>query len=157
MSRPIALTLGDRTVSVTIEAEGDVSIGEQRFRVEPLGAGLYRVSDAARHWIVAVAGPPGDRWVSVDGRVAHVDVSSNADRPTRRRTGGGDLTAPMPATVIRVTVAPGDAVAAGAVLIVLEAMKMELAIRAPHDGVVVAVHCQAGELVQPGIPLLELA
>jgi biotin carboxyl carrier protein len=39
----------------------------------------------------------------------------------------------------------------------LEAMKMELPLRAPHDGVVRAVHCTPGQLVQPGIPLVELA
>jgi urea carboxylase len=38
----------------------------------------------------------------------------------------------------------------------LEAMKMELPIKAPRDGRVTAVHCKPGELVQPGVPLLEL-
>ena len=38
----------------------------------------------------------------------------------------------------------------------LEAMKMELAVRAPRDGVVTAVHCRAGELVQPGVTLVEI-
>jgi biotin carboxyl carrier protein len=35
-------------------------------------------------------------------------------------------------------------------------MKMELPLRAPADGKVTAVNCQAGELVQPGAPLVEL-
>jgi 3-methylcrotonyl-CoA carboxylase alpha subunit len=95
--------------------------------------------------------------VGADGVVAELDVTSGADRPPRRRrAAAGDLAAPMPATVIRVAVAPGDTVSAGAVLIVLEAMKMELAIHAPRDGVVDAVHCQVGQLVQPGVPLLDL-
>jgi len=38
---------------------------------------------------------------------------------------------------------------------VLEAMKMELPIRAPHDGTIAAVHCREGELVQPGTVLVE--
>jgi len=46
-------------------------------------------------------------------------------------------------------------VAAGDLLIALEAMKMELAVRAPHDGVVKAIHCREGDLVQPGTPLIE--
>jgi 3-methylcrotonyl-CoA carboxylase alpha subunit len=62
----------------------------------------------------------------------------------------------MPATVIRVLVAPGATVARGDTLVMLEAMKMELPIRAPRDGVVRAVHCQSGELVQPGVNLLDL-
>jgi biotin carboxyl carrier protein len=155
MARALTLTLGDRTVAITIEPGGRVAADDQWFLVEPLGAGLYRVSHDARHWIVAVAGPPDGRWVSVGGRVAQVDVASATDRRAPRRSAGGDLTAPMPATVIRVSATPGDTVAAGTVLIVLEAMKMELAIRAPHDGVVGPIHCQPGQLVQPGVPLLE--
>jgi len=43
------------------------------------------------------------------------------------------------------------------VLIVLEAMKMELPLRAPHDGVIAAVDCREGELVQPGKVLVEFS
>ena len=50
-----------------------------------------------------------------------------------------------------------DAVRRGDVLVMLEAMKMELPLRAPHDGVVRAVRCAPGDLVQPGAPLVELA
>ena len=62
----------------------------------------------------------------------------------------------MPATVIAVTVQLGQRVAAGDVLIRLEAMKMELPVRAPRDATVIAIKCREGELVQPGVPLLEL-
>jgi biotin carboxyl carrier protein len=57
---------------------------------------------------------------------------------------------------VRIAVKPGDAVKDGDVLIALEAMKMELPIRAPRDGVVRAVHCQPGDMVQPGQVLLDL-
>ena len=62
----------------------------------------------------------------------------------------------MPATVAAVLVRPGAVVAAGDTLVRLEAMKMELAIRAPAAGRVAAVDCRAGELVQPGRPLVTL-
>ena len=62
----------------------------------------------------------------------------------------------MPATVERITVERGQSVTAGHVLIVLEAMKMELTIKAPRGGRVKAIACRAGELVQPGVPLIEL-
>jgi len=61
----------------------------------------------------------------------------------------------MPATVIRIAVKPGQTVQAGEVLISLEAMKMELPIRAPRDGIVRAVNCREGELVQPDQSLLD--
>jgi len=41
-------------------------------------------------------------------------------------------------------------------MIVLEAMKMELTIAAPRDARVKKVDCRPGELVQPGVPLIEL-
>ncbi len=63
----------------------------------------------------------------------------------------------MPATVTQVHVSPGQPVKAGDVLITLEAMKMELPIRATVDATVAAVHCRTGEMVQPGSPLVELS
>jgi 3-methylcrotonyl-CoA carboxylase alpha subunit len=62
----------------------------------------------------------------------------------------------MPATVVSVMVEVGAHVTRGDTLVMLEAMKMELAIRAPRDGVVKAIHCQPGELVQPGTNVLDL-
>jgi acetyl-CoA carboxylase biotin carboxylase subunit len=66
------------------------------------------------------------------------------------------LSSPMPATVAAVEVKTGDQVAAGDLLLMLEAMKMELPIRAPRDGRVKSIACKPGELVQPGVPLLEI-
>jgi biotin carboxyl carrier protein len=62
----------------------------------------------------------------------------------------------MPATVVKVHVKPGDAVKKGDVVVLLEAMKMELPIRAAADAIVAAVHCREGELVQPDALLVEL-
>ena len=62
----------------------------------------------------------------------------------------------MPATVLAINVAPGQRVERNDVVMLLEAMKMELPIRSPRDGIVKIVGCQVGELVQPGTTLLEL-
>jgi biotin carboxyl carrier protein len=62
----------------------------------------------------------------------------------------------MPATVRKVHVAAGDEVRRGDVLVVLEAMKMELPVRAPHDGSVDIVKCSEGEMVEAGQVLVEL-
>ena len=94
------------------------------------------------------------RWVFLDGDVYVFDVQ----RVGRRRAAShhSSLMAPMPATVIRINVAAGASVAKGDTLLVLEAMKMELPVRAPSAGTVSAVACREGELVQPGVPLIEL-
>jgi 3-methylcrotonyl-CoA carboxylase alpha subunit len=68
----------------------------------------------------------------------------------------GGLTAPMNGSIVRVLVEVGQEVAAGAALVVLEAMKMEHSIRAPHAGIVKALYCIEGELVSEGAALVEL-
>ncbi len=66
------------------------------------------------------------------------------------------LTAPMPGLVLKVLVRPGDVVRAHQTLVVIEAMKMEHAVEAPHDGIVKKVHCAEGGRVTEGTPLIEL-
>ena len=59
----------------------------------------------------------------------------------------GTLLAPMPGTILSVSAAPGQPVEAGAVLGVMEAMKMELSLKAPVDGTVAAVAVKTGETI----------
>jgi propionyl-CoA carboxylase alpha chain len=65
----------------------------------------------------------------------------------------GSLLAPMPGTVVRVAVAVGDTVAAGAPVVVLEAMKMEHIVAAPAAGVVAELAVRAGQAVDAGAEL----
>jgi acetyl/propionyl-CoA carboxylase alpha subunit len=67
-----------------------------------------------------------------------------------------EVTAPMPGTVIRVLVEPGQEVAARDTLVVVEAMKMEMPLPAPRAGIVRAVHVSEGETVGRGEILVEL-
>jgi acetyl/propionyl-CoA carboxylase alpha subunit len=70
--------------------------------------------------------------------------------------GGSTVTAPMPGTVIRVDVQPGDTIQARQPLVVLEAMKMEIPVHSPFEGKVTAVHVEAGEQVAGGTVLVDL-
>ena len=104
-----------------------------------------------RSYVVA----DGDkRWVFLDGEVYEIEIP----KPGRKRAAAhhGSLSAPMPATVVRVNTEAGARVKKGETLLVLEAMKMELPVRATSDGIVTAVHCKVGELVQPGTSLVEI-
>jgi pyruvate carboxylase len=124
--------------------------------VTPLGRGRFLVSSAGRQRVAYAVNAAGATWVFLDGEVAVVGSAASHAR-TMAADEHASLTAPMPATVVAVAVQPGQKVAAGDVLIRLEAMKMELPIRSPRDATVVAIKCREGELVQPGVPLLELS
>lgn len=82
-----------------------------------------------------------------------VDEASHRHGPSH---GSSAVTAPMPGTVIRVEVEPGDEVQARRPLVVLEAMKMEIPVPSPFEGTVTAVHVAAGDRVAGGMLLVEL-
>jgi biotin carboxyl carrier protein len=105
---------------------------------------------------VAIARDGAATWAFYDGRVWKIEGGPAGDRPRGKARGDASVMAPMPATVIAINTAAGKTVNEGDTVIVLEAMKMELPIKAPRGGVVKAVHCTKGELVQPGVNLLEL-
>ena len=122
-----------------------------------VGVGIYRVEHQGRFAIVYVAGPPEDRWGFCDGKIYRNTLPRGSGFESRPRTHAEPtLTAPMPATVAKVLVSKGSSVRRGDAVIVLEAMKMELTIRAPRDGVVAAVHCHEGDLVQPDRVLIDV-
>ena len=68
-------------------------------------------------------------------------------------TGDGTVASPMPSVVVEVRVGPGEAVVADQVLGIVEAMKMEVAVRAPFDGIVTDVLARPGDRTRLGDPL----
>ena len=70
--------------------------------------------------------------------------------------GDGQVRAPMPGRVVVVRVTPGQTVAAGDELLVMEAMKMELSVKAPRDGVVTALRASAGDFVEAEVVLAQV-
>jgi len=93
----------------------------------------------------------GDQvWVhGPDGDVALTAVPRFPDAERGGAVAGG-LVAPMPGTVLAVRVAPGDTVAAGQLLMIVEAMKMEHRITAPRAGTVTEVRARPGDQVSGG-------
>jgi acetyl-CoA/propionyl-CoA carboxylase biotin carboxyl carrier protein len=103
-----------------------------------------------RRYAVATSGDAV--WVARDGH--HLEVRT--ERHVRGGAGAaaGSLAAPMPGTVLLVHVADGDTVAEGDVLLVLESMKMELSITAPHAGTVAGLALAPGDRVALKQPLV---
>ncbi|HEX4599863.1 MAG TPA: biotin/lipoyl-containing protein [Gemmatimonadales bacterium] len=108
---------------------------------------------SAGQWALGARGERAE--VQVVGEQA--DASAAAAAPRASADAGGTLKAPMPGLVLRVEVAVGQRVEAGAGLVVVEAMKMENELRAPSAGVVRTVHVAAGQAVERGAPLVTLA
>jgi biotin carboxyl carrier protein len=123
--------------------------------VTPLGDGRYVVVRESGRTLAYAVRRGSETWVFLDGHVHVVDANEPSPGRTRHHDEAA-LSAPMPATVVSINVTPGQAVNAGDVLVVLEAMKMELAVTAPRDGTVRSVACRVGELVRPGLPLLAI-
>lgn len=77
--------------------------------------------------------------------------------PTGGHSGGNDVIAPLPGTILSIEVRVGDLVEAGQIVCVLEAMKMKNPIRATRPGRVVQVYAQLGQTVPHGAMLVQLA
>lgn len=124
------------------------------WRVTALADGRFRVEDGERVLIADAVRDGTTAWIWIDGHLFEIAPVSTS----RSRAAHGDeaLMPQMSAKVIRVLVTAGQTVALGDTLVVLEAMKMELPIRAPRAGVITSVRCAEGDLVQPGTPVVEM-
>jgi len=127
------------------------------WRVERRSDGTWLLVDpaGARRIAHAVTGPDDDVWVHVDGEVITI-AGASEERSRPQSHGHTTLDAPMPAQVTAVLVAAGDVVDAGATLVLLEAMKMELPLKTPFAGRIEAVHCAVGDRVAPGRILVDV-
>ena len=151
---------GAETITFAVEAVGaDAARSWLEVTPSPSTGAPANGIDAATRWRARVALIDGVAWVFIDGDVFQIELSDARAGVARRRDRSGQeaLAAPMPATVTRILVEVGQKVARGDTLLLLEAMKMEMPIKAPADGRVTAIRCRTGELVQPGAPLVDVA
>ena len=150
MADQLRVVDGGREEIVSVDAE-KVTVSNETVVVRDVSDGTLSAGEVRG----VVARSPRSLWVGVDGHVFEFVVEAETGRRHARAHGPESLMPPMSATVVRVNVSAGDHVHAGDVLVLLEAMKMELPVRAPRDGVIRAVHCRAGELVQPDTDLID--
>jgi glutaconyl-CoA/methylmalonyl-CoA decarboxylase subunit gamma len=96
--------------------------------------------------------------MNVNGRyaLAKVEKSNGKSRRKTNKSAAGDLTAPISGIVVTVNIKPGDVVAEGDVLVVLESMKMQMLMKAPIEGVIVSVNVQPGSQLAKGDLLVKI-
>ncbi len=93
----------------------------------------------------------------LDGAIGSAVLAEVPRFPESRSLGTpGSMLAPMPGIVVRVDIAAGQNVTAGAPVVVIEAMKMEHTVKAPHDGTVQDVCVAVGQAVDVGLVLAVL-
>ena len=157
----IRLRAGERTDHVHItgtprSAEVRIEDGESHsLQADLTGNRLTVTLDGLRSdYTVATAG--SKIWLAGDGATAVLEEVREAPvRPDDEHSGDAELTSPMPGTVVAVGIEDGADVAAGTVVVTVEAMKMEHALAAPVDGVVELL-VAAGDQVKVGQPLARI-
>ena len=161
--RRLSLELAGATINPTLVRLHDgatvLQLDGQRwpFSSRPLGDGRHDVQLGEQRWTMAVYAhgeryavfaPQGSALLADYDPIAHAGDGA---------VEGGRLTAPMPGKVVSFLAKAGDKVQRGQALAVMEAMKMEHTISAPHDGVVEELLYGVGDQVAEGGELLRLA
>ena len=134
----------------------DIEWGGRRVRyaVTAEGGQVHPSAHAADSVFGYAVTAEGDRvYLTGDSETVTVAVLPRFGSPESGRATGG-FAAPMPGVIVEVRVEPGEQVAAGRTLVVMEGMKMEHHVSAPCDGAVTEVLVAPGDQVDNGTPLL---
>lgn len=153
--------LGNQELTATIVHRSpdviEVSRGDETavFRCDCSGRQLILDGDRKRYRTLAAR--QKDRiFVWIDGRILDLlEVEASA---LESAVGGSqnEIRSPMPGTIIQLNVAVGEAVEAGRIVAVLEAMKMEHNLRAPRNGKISKVEIAVGQTVSADALLISL-
>jgi acetyl/propionyl-CoA carboxylase alpha subunit len=149
-------------VADAVNIDGDLVVGRVA-EVEGTPVRMVTIGDEVHRVVVRRGVQRGDYTLWVDGYrfdVEALDERTAAIREMSKVSGAAagpkPLLAPMPGLIVRVNVSPGDKVAQGHGMIVMEAMKMENELRAQAAGTVKSVNVKAGTAVEKGTVLIEM-
>jgi biotin carboxyl carrier protein len=167
--RELIVTADGRDRVVIIESLTDgrfrVSIDGEAREVDAraIRPGTWSIVDRGRSFVVDLDRRRGGVAASVGASEAMLEVAdalqrrlAQAAQPRGDKARGETIRAAIAGKVVKALVAVGDRVAAGAPVMVVEAMKMENELVAERGGTVVAIHKQAGQAVETGDLLVEL-
>jgi 3-methylcrotonyl-CoA carboxylase alpha subunit len=161
-ARMMRLRVGTQVFPVSVGQSGgrhQVEVGEETFtfRAEPISPGTFVLWIGDRIETLHFVRDGANVHFFFEGRAYRLQEEGEGARSSSGRAFSGGLEAPMPGKVIKVNVRPGQAVVQGEEILIVEAMKMENAVRAPRAGTVKTVSVKEGEMVAPGTVLVELS
>jgi biotin carboxyl carrier protein len=154
---------GDGLHTVRLEAQPDGSlravIADRTYRVRVVdrGGGVWQVTlDDGPRQTFHTAAAGSERFVQFGVDVYRAQLVTAGARRRAKPGGAHHLVAQMPAQVAEVLVSAGDTVTVGQTLLLLEAMKMEMRVTAPHDGEVTQVFVNRGDVVERDQQLIDI-
>jgi biotin carboxyl carrier protein len=120
-----------------------------------IDAGQLNLRDTAISFCVFRGLNKAERWFTVDGVVfKDTKTKVSLNQYANDQTSQGELTAPVPGKVVAVKANAGETIKTGAVVLVLESMKLEFEVKADRDGEVAQVHVVPGTQVSAGDTLV---
>lgn len=159
---PMSLTLDGETLSLDILALSP-ALRVRLAGVQHAASETPTPHSACVH--LTVDGITHEVWRVIDGERMHLRVGGRTWSvlledllaPDAEGSGSDEVKATMPGVVVAVRVAVGDRVSAGQTLLVIESMKMQVALTAPREGVIAAVQVTDNESFQKGAVLVALS
>ncbi len=140
-------------ISLDLTSDGRhyaTSLVDRSYQIELIDAVAGRLDLLVdnRHIVAYVSQDTRGQWVTVDGRTFRLNSPVSPERHLTTHRGPSELTAPMPGQVRAVNASAGDIVTRGQLLVVLEAMKMEIRLSAPFDAEVISLETRVGQTVE---------
>lgn len=155
-------SLGDTSVAVQLTASGDegsARVGERAYAFRLLAlddrSGTIEINGRRLSFYWTRRKQALSLWLN--GRYYHLVRQQSVREPSARsHDAGGSVVAPMPGTIVQLSVREGDGVAAHQPLLVMESMKMESVLRAAKPARVAKIDCKPGDVVEMGKVLIVL-
>jgi len=159
----VSLRINDVDQTVSVERDGNnytIVVAGRRYTVESVSMsdGVLNFFIGNKTYRALVSKNPLGTQITLAGRDYFLEGPDDEERSAARvhHHGDGSVEAPMPGSIIAVSVEPGDSVENGDALVVLESMKMQNEITSPVSGEVRAVNCATGDQVGFGDVLVEI-
>lgn len=155
--------VNDIQFEVEILKDGKVMVNGNVHEVDfvSLHESLYSIIQDSKSYEIAIEEERGSYEVLLGGRLYEARVLDQRALLMAQRKGGltagtGEVNSPMPGLIVEVLVNVGDEVTQGDTVVILESMKMQNELKAPRDGTVQTISCEAGQSVEKGNLLINI-